>query len=66
VLTWTGWRQCFVLAFIHVGSRRVFVSPGGRKPDAAWVEQQATAFVGHLVEIGQDPKDTILFRDRDG
>jgi putative transposase len=66
VLTWAGWRECFVLAFIHVGSRKVFVSRCTRKPDAAWVEQQAAAFLGHLAEIGQDPADTTLFRDRDG
>jgi putative transposase len=42
------------------------VTPATRKPDAAWVEQQATAFLGHLAEIGQDPAHTILFRDRDG
>lgn len=66
VLTWRGWKDCFVLAFIHVGSRRVFVSPGTRRPDAAWIEQQAAAFVGHLASVGQAPAGTILFRDRDG
>ena len=66
VLTWRGWKDCFVLAFVHVGTRRVFVSPCTRKPDAAWVQQQAAAFVGHLAAIGQSPADTILFRDRDG
>jgi putative transposase len=66
VLTWAGWRDCFVLAFIHVGTRRVFVCPCARKPDAAWVERQAATFVGHLAAIGQSPADTILFRDRDG
>jgi putative transposase len=66
VLTWSGWKEYFVLAFIHVGSRRVFVSPGTRKPDAAWMQQQAAAFVGHLTETGRTPADTILFRDRDG
>jgi putative transposase len=66
VLTWRGWKDCFVLAFIHVGTRRVFVSPGTRKPDAAWVQQQAAAFIRRLEEVGQEPADTILFRDRDG
>jgi putative transposase len=66
VLTWRGWKDCFVLAFIHVGTRRVFVSPCTRNPDATWVEQQAAAFVRHLTEAGQAPADTILFRDRDG
>lgn len=66
VLTWRGWKEYFVLAFIHVGSRRVFVSPGTRKPNAEWMRQQAVAFVDHLAEVGQSPADTILFRDRDG
>jgi putative transposase len=66
VLTWRGWKDSFVLAFIHVSSRRVFVSPCTRKPDAAWVQQQAAAFVGHLTAIGQARTDTIVFRDRDG
>jgi putative transposase len=66
VLTWSGWKEYFVLAFIHVGSRRVVVSPGTLKPDAAWVQQQAAAFLGHLAAVGQDPAATILFRDRDG
>jgi putative transposase len=65
VLTWTGWKEYFVLAFIHVGSRRVFVSPGTPKPGAAWVQQQAAAFLGHLADAGQQPAGTILFRDRD-
>jgi putative transposase len=66
VLSWQGWKDCFVLAFIHVGTRRVFVSLATRKPDAAWVQQQAAAFVGHLAAVGQSAADTILFRDRDG
>jgi putative transposase len=65
-LTWHGWKEYFVLAFIHVGRRRAFVSPCTRKPDAPWVEQQAASFLGHQIEIGQSLADTILFRDRDG
>jgi transposase InsO family protein len=58
--------DCFVLAFVHVGRRRVFVSPCIRRPDAAWVEQQAGSFLRHLGEVGQSAAGTILFRDRDG
>jgi putative transposase len=64
--TWRGWKDCFVLASIHVGSRRVFVSPATRRPVTAWVEGQAAAFVRHLAEVGQSPVGTIPFRDRDG
>ena len=66
VLTWAGWKEYFVLAFIHVGSRRVLASPCTRKPDAGWVQEQATAFLRHLADVGQSPADTMLFRDRDG
>ena len=44
---WTvqGLRQIFALAFIHVGTRRVSVSPGSFKPDANWMVSQAQAFL---------------------
>jgi putative transposase len=32
VLTWARWKDCFVLAFVRGGSRRVFVSPCTRSP----------------------------------
>jgi putative transposase len=65
VLTWTGWKECFLLVFLHVGTRRVFASPGTAYPNTAWVQEQATNFAHHLTAIGQIPSDTILFRDRD-
>ncbi|MBO0698431.1 MAG: transposase, partial [Zavarzinella sp.] len=66
VLTWRGWKGGFVLVFVHVGSRRMFVSPSTLRPDAAWVPRQAGALVGRLTAAGKRPADTILFRDRDG
>lgn len=39
VLTLRGWLEVFVLAFIHLDSRRVFVTPGTQHPDAEWVEE---------------------------
>ena len=45
VVTWKGFRQIFVLAFLHVETWRVILSPATFKPDAAWVEAQAEAFV---------------------
>jgi hypothetical protein len=66
VLTWSGWKDCFALAFIHVGTRRVFVGLCTRKPDAAWLERQAAAFLRHLAAAGVSPAGTVLFRDRDG
>jgi putative transposase len=65
-LTWRGWREFYALVFIHVGSRKVFVTRCSRSPDAAWVQEQAEDFVRHLEREGQGPKDVLLFRDRDG
>ncbi len=40
---WTplGRQTAFVLAFVHLGSRKVFVSPSTLHPTDAWVRQQA-------------------------
>ena len=40
-LTLRGFVDLYVLLFIHVGSRRVFVSGVTAEPRAAWVAQQA-------------------------
>lgn len=48
IITATGVRQCFALAFVHVVSRKVFISPCTFKPDSAWMVAQARAFVGHI------------------
>ena len=53
IWTPTGRRQYFVLAFLHVGSRQVFVSKACRKPDTAWMKEQATAFVEHVEASGR-------------
>jgi len=37
IWTLTGLRQAFVLAFIHLGTRRVICSPCSFKPDAKWM-----------------------------
>jgi putative transposase len=56
-------RQCFVLAFVHVSSRRVWLSPCSFKPDAAWMATQAEAFVVHAKQIGLPAGEVV--RDRD-
>ncbi|TWU21806.1 integrase core domain-containing protein [Bythopirellula polymerisocia] len=64
VWTPTGLRQAFVLAFIHVGTRRVFCSPCSFKPDAKWMVRQAEAVVERARDAGL--MMTYLIRDRDG
>jgi Integrase core domain len=63
---WTlqGPRQIFALAFIHLATRRVFVTPGTFRPDAIWMETQARAFLDH-VAAAQLPC-SIVTRDYDG
>lgn len=63
VLTWKGFRQVFVLAFLHVQSRRVILSPATFQPTAAWVEAQAETFIQRARAAGLRVKR--LMRDRD-
>ena len=51
---WTpkGLVTLYVLAFIHIGSRRLWLSPSTRRPDAAWVTQQAERFIDHATAEG--------------
>jgi putative transposase len=63
VLTTKGIRQAFVLAFIHVKSRRVILSPATFRADGAWIEEQAEAFVQQARAEGLPV--ARLMRDRD-
>ena len=60
----TAWlRTLYVLAFIELGSRRIFVSPSTAHPDSAWVTQQA-----RNLALGLDDRSTavwFLIHDRD-
>ncbi|QDU44573.1 Integrase core domain protein [Symmachiella dynata] len=62
---WTkfGPRQYFVLVFLHLGSRKVFVTKCTRKPTTEWMIEQAQRFVEHVKSTGQEA--TLLLRDRD-
>jgi len=62
---WTKWglAEFYILFFVHVGSRRVYVSGMTTHPDTAWVAQQAKNFGIHLAEQGQEA--THLIHDRD-
>src|SRR2546430_7496538 len=56
-------RQCFILAFVHIYSRRVWLSPCTFKPNAAWMKAQADAFLAHAKT--QDLPVEVVLRDRD-
>ncbi len=62
---WTplGKRAAYGLMFIHLGTRKVFVSPGTYNPDEAWVLQQARN-VSMWLDDEQLPH-RFLIHDRD-
>ncbi len=43
IVSKSGLRDIFVLVFLHVESRRVFISPSTYKPDECWMIEQAEA-----------------------
>jgi putative transposase len=52
-----------VLAFIHVGTRRVFVTPATLHPTEAWCREQAAAFCRHAQASGLPTR--FVYHDRD-
>lgn len=64
IVTKFGLQQYFVLVFLHLGSRKVYVTKCTRKPNATWMKEQAKKFVEHVKANGQEV--TLLLRDRDG
>lgn len=54
----------YLLVFIHLGTRRIWISPCTAHPDSAWVSQQARNFLQHADDIDLPVK--IVMRDRDG
>jgi putative transposase len=64
VVTARGLVDYFVLFFIHVGSRRVYVAGVSANPDARWMAQTARNVSMFLAE--QPVKPRFLIRDLDG
>jgi len=64
IVSKTGLRDIFVLIFINVETRRVYVSPSTYKPDEQWMVRQAAEFVESIKTEG--PKCKILMLDNDG
>ncbi len=65
VKAWTarGLAEFYMLLFIHIGSRRMFITPCTKHPSGAWVAQQARNFCLHVQDSGLSIK--YLIRDRD-
>lgn len=62
---WTrfGRRDAYFLMFIHVGSRKVWVSPATFHPNAEWVKQQGRNCLMWLTEVGLEASHLIHDRD---
>lgn len=63
---WTkqGPRQVFALAFIHLASRKVFVTSATCRPNATWMKTQAHAFLRYANQ--EQLGCQMIMRDRDG
>ncbi|MCG8508930.1 MAG: hypothetical protein MI741_06835, partial [Rhodospirillales bacterium] len=66
VKSWThkGLKQMYLLAFIQIETRKVWVSPCTLHPNREWMAQQARNFLMHVDDAGL--KAGQLIRDRDG
>ncbi|TWT48975.1 integrase core domain-containing protein [Botrimarina hoheduenensis] len=63
VMTSTGLRQAYVLAFLHVNSRRMICSPATLKADDTWVTAQAESMLEQA--RGRELPVRYLIRDLD-
>ena len=63
MLTLKGFRDLYFLIFLHVNSRRVYISPSTFRPNEEWVSQQAEHFLKHAESEGLEIK--TLMHDRD-
>lgn len=63
VMTSSGQRQAYVLAFLHVDSRRVICSPATIEPDDKWVTTQAQSMLEQA--RGMNLPVSYLVRDLD-
>jgi putative transposase len=57
-------RTFYVLFFIEIATRKLYVAPSTRNPDAAFVTQQARNLVAFDLEERDEPV-RFLIRDRD-
>jgi putative transposase len=63
ILTWKGRIDATVLVFIHLGSRRIFMSPATFSPTGDWVLQQALNAAMWLQDLGIEASHLIHDRD---
>ena len=64
IVSKTGLRDIFVLVFLNVKTRQVYISPSTYKPDQVWMIEQAEAFIKHTKDNTLPCK--IVMHDNDG
>lgn len=62
-LTWRGWVDVYLLVFIHIQSRRVWIAPATQNPNGMWVANATISFMEAAARQGLQPR--MLARDRD-
>jgi putative transposase len=62
---WTmkGIVDLYLIVFIHIGTRRVWISPCTQHPTSNWAAQQARNFLMHAEDVQLEPK--YVMHDRD-
>ncbi len=65
VTTLAGKFTCYILFFIHLGSRRVHVSSATYSPDAAWMAQQARNMAVVMQDWPEADRPKYLIHDND-
>ena len=62
---WTmrGFVDLYFLVFIHLGTRRCWISPGTEHPESPWCCQQARNFLMHTEDVEVDHR--FVMRDND-
>jgi len=63
VLTVKGFRELYVLVFLHVQTRRVYLTPASSNPGEAWVQSQTHEFLQHAKQ--QQLPVKMVMHDRD-
>jgi putative transposase len=63
MLTVKGFRDLYLLVFLHVETRRAFIAPSTFHPNEAWVQEQAQAFLKQVEQTG--PAAKIMMHDCD-
>ena len=61
--TFRGFVDVYFLVFLHLGTRRCWISPSTVHPDSAWACQQARNFLMHAEDVQLPPK--YVLRDND-